>query len=95
VSSSPERRVLRLEIPIESDEELAALEGALLAARASELSQIRRRADRLSFGYGSDTARETMNDEVDHAERRWTMLDRLIDSLKTASYRDGECKDTA
>ena len=47
---SPERRVVRLEIPIESDEELAALEGALLAARASELSQIRRRTDRQAFG---------------------------------------------
>jgi hypothetical protein len=41
VSAAPGRRVLRLEIPIESDEELAAFEGALLAARASELSQIR------------------------------------------------------
>jgi hypothetical protein len=85
---SPEdrsRRVLRLEVPIESDDELAALEGALLAARANELSQMRRRGDRLSFGYGSDTARETMTDEVDQAERRWTMLDRLLASLKGAS----------
>jgi hypothetical protein len=90
VSASPRGRVLRLEIPIESDEELAALEGALLAARASELSQIRRRADRLSFGYGTDTARETMNDEVDQAERRWTMLGRLLESLKTASAADAE-----
>jgi hypothetical protein len=88
VSAASGRRVLRLEIPIESDDELAALEGALLAARASELSQIRRRADRLSFGYGSDTARETMNDEVDHAERRWTMLDRLVASLKASSGHD-------
>jgi hypothetical protein len=85
MSASSSRRVLRLSIPIESDEELAALEGALLAARGSELSQIRRRADRLSFGYGSDTARETMNDEVDQAERRWTMLDRLIAALSAAS----------
>jgi hypothetical protein len=88
VSAASGRRVLRLEIPIESDDELAALEGALLAARASELSQIRRRADRLSFGYGSETARETMNDEVDHAERRWTMLDRLVTALKAASDND-------
>jgi len=85
---SPEdrsRRVLHFEVPIESDDELAALEGALLAARASELSQIRRRTDRLSFGYGSETARETMNDEVDQAERRWTMLDRLIAALSVES----------
>jgi hypothetical protein len=91
VSVSPRgRRVLRLEVPIESDEDLAALEGALLAARASELSQIRRRADRLSFGYGSDIARETMNDEVDQAERRWTVLDRLLESLNTASGGDAK-----
>jgi hypothetical protein len=88
---SPEdqvRHILHLEVPIESDDELRALEGALLAARATELSQIRRRGDRLSFGYGSDTARETMNDEVDQAERRWTMLDRLLASLKAATNRD-------
>jgi hypothetical protein len=88
VSSSAGRRILRLEIPIESEEGLAALEGALLAARAAELSQMRRRGDRLAFGYGSDTARETMNDEVDHAERRWTMLGRALESLKSASDRD-------
>jgi hypothetical protein len=84
---SPEdrsRRVLNLEVPIESDDELAALEGALLAARASELSQMRRRGDRLAFGYGTDAARETMSDEVDQAERRWTMLDRLLAALKAA-----------
>jgi hypothetical protein len=90
VRSSPgsRGRVLRLEIPIESDEELAALEGALLAARAAELSQMRRRGLRHELGYGSDTARETMNDEVDHAERRWTMLGRLLESLEAASDRD-------
>lgn len=79
------KRVLRLEVPIESDEELATLEGALLAARAAELSQIRRRGDRLAFGYGTDSARETMDDEIDQAERRWTMLDRLLTALKDAS----------
>jgi hypothetical protein len=83
-------RVLQLELPIESDDELAALEGALLAARASELSQIRRRNDRLSFGYGSDSARETMTDEVAQAQRRWTMLDRLIESLRKAPRPDTE-----
>lgn len=81
-------RVLRLEVPIESDEELAALEGALLAARAAELSQMRRRGLRHDLGYGSDPARETMNDEVDHAERRWAMLGRLLESVKAASDRD-------
>ena len=88
MSPEPRRRVLSLEVPIESDEELEALEGALLAARANELSQIRRRGDRLSFGYGSDSARDTMTDEIDQAERRWTMLDHLLTALKNASRND-------
>ena len=83
-------RVLRLEVPIESDDELEALSGALLAARASELSQVRRRGDRLSFGYGTDSARHTMSDEVDRAQLRWTMLDRLLTALKAASPSDSE-----
>ena len=82
--STPEgKRVLRLEIAIESDEELAALEGALIAARASELSQMRRRGTRHALGYGSDSARETMSDEMDHAERRHAMLDRLLAALRS------------
>jgi hypothetical protein len=85
-----ESQRLRLDVTIESKDDLAALEGALLSARAAELSQIRRRGDRLSFGYGTDTARETMNDEVDQAERRWTMLDRLLESLKAASGADAK-----
>jgi hypothetical protein len=88
MSADQSRRVLRLEIPIDSDEELAALEGALLAARASEKSQIRRRSNRHAFGYGSDSARETMTDEVDRAERRWAMLDRLLTTLDGASAHD-------
>jgi hypothetical protein len=82
------RRVLRLELPIDSDEELAALEGALIAARATERSTARRRGDRLSFGYGTDAARETMNDEIDQAQRRVTLLDRLLKALDDASARD-------
>jgi hypothetical protein len=84
------RHVLRLEIPIESAEELAALEGALIAARATELSQIRRRGLRHELGYGSDSARETMTDEVDQAERRHEMLDRLLTTLRNASATDIE-----
>jgi hypothetical protein len=87
---SPEagRRVLHLDVRIDSDEDLRALRGALLAARASELSQVRRRGDRLSFGYGSDSAREGMSAEVDQAERRWTMINRLLAALDEASARD-------
>jgi len=79
------RRVLRLDIPIDSDDELGALEGALLSARASELSQARRRGTRHALGYGSDAARETMTDEVDQAELRHEMLDRLLTALKAAA----------
>jgi hypothetical protein len=67
-----------------------ALEGAILAARASERSQVRRRSDRLSFGYGSDSAREAMNDEVDQAQLRVTMLDRMLAAFKEASADDAE-----
>lgn len=84
------KRVLRLEIPIDSEDELAALEGALIAARATELSQIRRRGVRHSMGYGSDAARETMTDEVDKAERRHRMLDRVLTALKEASRKGPE-----
>jgi hypothetical protein len=86
VSAEKRPRVLRLDVAIESEEELTALEGALIAARAAELSQIRRRGDRLAFGYGTDSARETMDDEIDQAERRWTMLDRLLTALKAAAH---------
>ena len=74
-----------LELLIESYEELSALRGALLAARASELAEARRRGDRLSFGYGSDTAREGMSAEVSQARRRYEMLDRLIAALDAAT----------
>jgi hypothetical protein len=83
VSEPKGERVLRLEIPIESEAELAALEGALISARASELSQIRRRGTRHALGYGSDSARETMTDEMEQAERRHAMLDRLLVALKS------------
>src|SRR6266536_2443360 len=69
------RRILHLDVRIDSDDELSAL------------PQVRRRGDRLSFGYGSDSAREGMSAEVDQAERRWTMIDRLLTALDEASAR--------
>jgi hypothetical protein len=86
--STERRPILRLEVPIDSDDEVTALRGALLAARASELSQLRRRGNRMTFGYGSESAREGMSAEVDLAERRWTMLDRLLTALDGASVND-------
>jgi hypothetical protein len=53
----------------------------LLAARATELSELQRRAGRHSYGYGSETARDAMSDEVASHRRRIEMLDRLINAL--------------
>lgn len=78
-------RGLDLSIPVDDDDELGALRGALLAARASELSELQRRAGRLNLGYGSDTTRDAMGDEVAHLRRRWEMLDRLIAALDEAA----------
>jgi hypothetical protein len=75
---------IRLEIQADSDDEIGALRGALLAARANELSEARRRGDRLSFGYGSDSAREGMSAEVVQARRRYEMVDRLLAALDGA-----------
>jgi hypothetical protein len=82
------RERLRIELAIESDEDVGALRAALLAARATELAEMRRRSGRLSWGYGSDSARESMSAEVDDRERRWTMLDRLLAALDTAAARE-------
>jgi hypothetical protein len=75
---------LRLEIPIDTDDELRALRGALPAARATELSEVQRRAQRHNLGYGSDSQRESMTDEVADRRRRWEMLDRLVTALESA-----------
>ena len=82
-------RVLHLEVQIESDDELDALRGALLAAQASELSEARRRGDRLSFGYGSDSAREAMTDQVARASLRHTMVSRLLEALERSEVDPG------
>ena len=79
------REPLHLEIPIESDDDLRALRGALLAARATELSEVERRAQRHSLGYGTDSQRESMTDEVADRRRRWQMLDRLLTAIDEAT----------
>jgi len=85
VSGRERQRTLRLEVSVASDADLEVLRGALLAARATELSEIQRRAGRLSYGYGSDSARDTMTDEVDLHQRRRTMIDRLLEALDEAA----------
>jgi hypothetical protein len=78
-------RRLRIELEIESDQELSALRGALLAARGAERAEMQRRGARHAFGYGSDTAREGLTAEARQAERRWLMVDRLITALGEAT----------
>ena len=80
---------IRLDLPVESDDELEALRGALLAARATELSEARRRGDRLSFGYGSESARDAMTDQVAWAGLRHEMLSRLLAALDRADGDPG------
>jgi len=83
VSSHVDR--LHLEIPLASDDELRALRGALLAARAGELAEIQRRSGRHALQYGTDSARESMTDEVANLRCRWEMLDRLIGAIDAAT----------
>lgn len=82
--SAQERKVIRLEIDIDSDGELAALEQALLRARAAELTEVRRREVRLVAGYGDATTRDTITGEGDAAKLRHTMLDRLVAALEAS-----------
>ncbi len=57
----------------------------MLAARATELGELWRRASRLSHGYGSDSARESMHTDLRRLEFRKAMLYRLITELQAAA----------
>jgi len=70
------------QIAIESDEERAALEQALLRARATELAEVRRNQVRVSAGYGDAITRDSMTGEAARAHLRWTMLNRLLGALR-------------
>jgi hypothetical protein len=73
---------LTLDIQVESADERAALEQALLRARATELAEVRRNQVRVSAGYGDATTRDSMTGEAARAHLRWTMLDRLLSALR-------------
>lgn len=77
-----EARALTLTVRIDSPEELAALEQALLRARATELAEVRRNQVRLGAGYGDATTRGVMTDEAGRAALRHAMLDRLVSALQ-------------
>ena len=74
--------VLSVRIRVGSQEERAALEQALLRARATELAEVRRNQVRLSAGYGDPMTRDAMSGEAGRAQLRWTMLDRLLSELR-------------
>ncbi len=76
-------RSIELRIEVADDEELAELEAALLKARAAELGEARRRAVRLTAGYGDATTREVLHDEGRRARIRYEVLSRLLDALRS------------
>jgi hypothetical protein len=75
---------LHLRLRAETKDERSALEQALLRARASELSEVRRRETRLVAGYGDAVTRDSMTGELASARLRWAMLDRLLQALRAA-----------
>ena len=72
----------RLELDL-TDEDARILRGALLAAKATELAEAKRRGFRQMYGKGSDAAVEAMSVEVAHHRRRIELLDRLIEALRS------------
>lgn len=80
-------RPLSLVVRADTEEELDALEQALLRARAGELSEVRRHQGRLVAGYGDATTRETMTGEAGRADLRRAMLDRVLEALRAARSR--------
>lgn len=80
--SNADEQALQLTIQIDSDEERAALEQALLRAEASKLNEVRRRETRLVAGYGDQITRESMTGELAGASLRRTMLGRLLAAVR-------------
>ena len=78
------RRTVELRLELPSDEAAAELERALLRAKASELTEARRRTVRFSTGYGDDTTRDVLVDESRRAQLRHDLLGDLLDELRRA-----------
>jgi len=76
---------LDLHLDLASDEEADELEQALLKARATELTEVRRRNVRLTAGYGDATARAVMDDEGRRAQVRYEVLGKLLTALRDGS----------
>jgi hypothetical protein len=77
---------LRLVLP--SPAALETLETALIRARASELTEVRRQQTRLVTGYGDATTRDTMDEEARRAQDRHDALTALLDALRDARATD-------
>ena len=77
-----EERPIELRLHLRDDEELEELERALLKARATELSEVRRRNVRLVAGYGDATTRDVMDDEGRRAQIRHDALSKVLDALR-------------
>jgi hypothetical protein len=80
---------LTLRVRIDSEDERAALEQALLRASATELAEVRRNQVRLSADYGDPTTRDAMSGEAARAQLRWSMLDRLLSELRRPDHPSG------
>jgi hypothetical protein len=81
MADEDERRI-DLRLDLRDAEELEELERALLKARASELSEVRRRNVRLVAGYGDATTRGVMDDESRRAQVRHDALSKVLDALR-------------
>ena len=64
------------------DDEFRELEGALMRARAAELSEVRRRQVRLNAGYGDATTREVLDDEGRRAQTRFDVLTKVLEAIR-------------
>ena len=74
-------RRVRIDLPVESEDDVRVLRGALLAARATERAEMERRGFRHSYGKASASAQAGMSAEVQHHRRRIDLLDRLVEAL--------------
>lgn len=82
VTDQPHTLELRLEI--DGPDELEELERALLRARASELTEVRRRDIRVTAGYGDATTREVLDDEGRRARLRHDAIGKLLEAIARA-----------
>jgi hypothetical protein len=78
----PDRRSIELRLGVDDVEQLEELERALLRARATELSEVRRRQVRFTAGYGDATTRDVLDDEGRRAQVRHEMLTRVLEALR-------------